>query len=292
MDDNEWLTIRFEENRSRLRAVAYRMLGSLSEADDALQESWIRLHRADTNDVENLDGWLTTVVARVCLNSLRSRKRRKKLYEQAEVEASIQEHSPSPEDEAVMADSVGLALLVVLDTLSPAERIAFVMHDMFAVPFEELAPMLDRSPSATRQLASRARRRVHGRSSRTPSDFARQREMVDAFLAAAQHGDFEALLLVLDPDITLRVDALLMPTGTSLEIHGSRTVAGQAVAYSRRASFTRAALVNGDVGYVVAPFGKLQMVAVFRFDMDRQVIADMELIADPLKIRRLELSNL
>ena len=267
------------------------MLGSLSEADDAVQESWIRLHRADTNDVENLDGWLTTVVARVCLNSLRSRKGRQKLYEQAEVEASIQ-HSPSPEDEAVMADSVGLALLVVLDTLSPAERIAFVMHDMFAVPFDDLAPMLDRSPSATRQLASRARRRVRGSSSRTPSDVARQREIVDAFLAAARHGDFEALLLVLDPDITLRVDGSLMPTGTPLEIQGSRNVAGQAVAYSRRASFTRAALVNGDVGYVVAPFGKLQMVAVFRFDMDRQVIADMELIADPPKIRRLEIANL
>ncbi|MGA2293895.1 MAG: sigma-70 family RNA polymerase sigma factor [Acidimicrobiales bacterium] len=288
MDDEEWLTKRFEENRHRLRAVAYRMLGSLSEAEDAVQEAWLRLSRADTSNVENLDGWLTTVVARVCLNSLRSRKRRKEEPLQVDEPLSIREHDFGPEDEAVLADSVGLALLVVLDTLTPAERLAFVMHDMFGVPFDELAPMVGRSPLATRQLASRARRRVQGRSTKSPSDFARQREVVDAFLAASRNGDFDALLLVLDPDVTLRVDGSLMPSGAPNEIHGAPNVASQAAAFSRRARFTAPALVNGDVGFVVAPSGKLLLVGVLDFDLDRGVLVRMDLIADPDKLRELD----
>lgn len=292
MDQNEWLTMRFEENRARLRTVAYRMLGSLSEAEDAVQESWIRLNRADTSDVENLEGWLTTVVARVCLNVLRSRKSRREVSLQEETEPSIRARRSTPEDEAVLADAVGLALLVVLDTLSPAERLAFVMHDMFAVPFNEIAPLVGRSPAATRQLASRARRRVHAKPARSASDHARERNVVDAFLAASRSGNFEALLSVLDPEITLRIDRSLIPAGAPNEIRGAQNVAGQAVAYSKRAASTRPALIDGKIGYVVAPRGRLLMVGLLKFDHEHKVITELELIADPTKLCDLEFAIL
>jgi RNA polymerase sigma-70 factor (ECF subfamily) len=291
MDESEWLADRFEESRSRLQAVAYRLLGSLSEAEDAIQESWLRLSRADTSDVRDLDAWLTTVVARVCLNVLRTRKVRRETS-LAETQMADREYGSSPENEAELADSVGLALLVVLDTLSPAERLAFVLHDMFAVPFDELATIVGRSTSATRQLASRARRRVQGTPAQTSSDLARQRELVDAFLTAARAGDFEALLLVLDPDIVFRVDPSLVPRGAPREIRGARTVAGQALAFSGRAPFTRPALVNGEVGVVMAPWGRLLMAGVLVFDLSAMVILEIELIADPLRLRNIDFAVL
>ena len=220
MDQQEWLARQFEDHRPHLRAVAYRMLGSLSEADDAVQDAWLRLSRADTSEVENLGGWLTTVVARVCLNMLRSRKRgaRSRSTCTCPTRSSTRPSGSDPEHEALLADSVGLALLVVLETLTPAERLAFVLHDMFAVPFEEIAPIVDRSPEATRQLASRARRRVRGAAPVPDADLTAQREVVDAFLAAAREGDFDALVAVLDPDVVLRADGGL--TGLSQHIRG------------------------------------------------------------------------
>ena len=249
-----WLAERFEEHRPRLRAVAYRMLGSLSEADDAVQDAWLRLSRADTGGVENLGGWLTTVVARVCLNMLRSREPRRE--EPLDVHVPDPIVSPrtggDPEQEALLADSVGLALLVVLDTLTPAERLAFVLHDMFAVPFEEIAPMIERSPAAARQLASRARRRVQGQAPAPDPDLARQREVVDAFFAAARDGDFDALVAVLDPDVVLRADGGAARARQTVVIRGARAVAGQARHSPRRlAPFVRPALVNGAAGVVV-----------------------------------------
>ncbi len=287
MDEIDWLAGRFEENRARLRAVAYRMLGSLSEAEDAVQESWLRLSRADAGDIENLDGWLTTVVARVCFNVLRTRRSRREVSVE-EVQIADREYGSGPEDEAILADSVGLALLVVLDTLSPAERLALVLHDMFAMPFDELALILNRSPTATRQLASRARRRVRGRPTKSSSDLARQRELVDAFLAAARAGDFERLLLVLDPDIVFRVDPTLVPRGAPIEFRGARNVAGQALAFSARASFTQPALVNGELGVVVAPWGKLLLAGVFVFDLTKRAILEIDLVADPRSLRELD----
>jgi len=287
MDDNEWLSDRFEENRLRLRDIAYRMLGSLSEAEDAVQESWIRLSRADTSDVKNFDGWLTTVVARVCLNVLRARRVRREVAVE-EAEKADREYGSGPENEAILADSVGLALLVVLDTLSPAERLAFVLHDMFAVPFDELATIVGRSPTSTRQLASRARRRVQGKPAKAPTDLARQRKLVDAFLAAARSGNFDALLVVLDPDIIFRVDPSVVPNGSQSEIRGSRNVAGQAVAFSGRAPFTQLALVNGEVGVVVAPWGKLLMAGIFVFDLTRNAILEIDLIADSQRLQQLD----
>src|SRR5215207_2026144 len=231
MDEREWLTDRFEEHRTRLRAVAYRMLGSLSEADDAVQEAWLRLNRTDTSEVENLGGWLTTVVARVSLNILRSRDVRREEPIGVRVPEPIVDRADGtdPEHEALLADSVGLALLVVLETLSPPERLAFVLHDMFAVPFDEIATIVDRSPDAARQLASRARRRVQGENPVPDADLDAQREVVAAFLAAAREGDFEALVAVLDPDVVLRADL-----GEGAEtVRGAETVAGQALNYSR-----------------------------------------------------------
>src|ERR687892_564956 len=235
MDERDWLAERFEEHRTRLRAVAYRMLGSLSEADDAVQEAWLRLNRTDADEVENLGGWLTTVVARVALNMLRSRNTRR--------EQPLDVHMPDPiiaaadqrdpEHEALLADSVGLALLVVLETLSPPERLAFVLHDMFAVPFDEIAPIVDRSPEAARQLASRARRRVQGETAIPDADHDTQREVLDAFLAAAREGDFEALLEVLDPDVVLRADRGAVSIGGSRVVRGAANVARQAFAFSR-----------------------------------------------------------
>src|ERR671922_2719903 len=232
MDETEFLADRFEEQRTRLRAVAYRMLGSMSEADDAVQEAWLRLSRTDSGAIENLEGWLTTVVARVSLNMLRSRNLRREEPLGVRLPDPIVDRADGtdPEHEALLADSVGLALLVVLETLSPAERLAFVLHDMFAVPFDEIAPIVDRSPEAARQLASRGRRRVRGTAPVPDADLARQRELVDAFLAAAREGDFEALVAVLDPDVVLRADQGVRP-GASTEIRGARTVAARALTF-------------------------------------------------------------
>src|SRR5437660_5127492 len=226
MDEHEWLAEQFEANRAHLQAVAYRMLGSLSEADDAVQESWLRLNRSDISEVENLGGWLTTVVARICLDMLRSRNSRREEPLEASVPIRSRGGGIDPEQEALLADSVGLALLVVLNTLNPAERLAFVLHDIFAMPFEEIAPIVERSPTATRQLASRARRRVRGSATAQDADIAYQREVVDAFLAAAHAGNFEALLEILDPDVVLR-HALAMPAGTLREVRGAQEVVQQ-----------------------------------------------------------------
>ena len=254
MDERDWLAERFEEHRTRLRAVAYRMLGSLSEADDAVQEAWLRLSRTDASEVENLGGWLTTVVARVSLNMLRSRKVRREEPLGVHMPEPIVDRADGtdPEHEALLADSVGLALLVVLETLTPAERLAFVLHDMFAVPFDEIAPIVDRSPEAARQLASRARRRVQGENAVPDADLDTQREVVDAFLAAAREGDFEALLAVLDPDVVLRADLGPAPGG-SREVRGAAAVAGQALVFSRLGLVMRPALVNGAAGAVATP---------------------------------------
>jgi RNA polymerase sigma factor (sigma-70 family) len=272
------------------------MLGSLSEADDAVQESWLRLSRADTSNVENLGGWLTTVVGRVCLDMLRSRTSRREESLDAHVpeRPAIRTDSGDPEHEALMADSVGLALLVVLETLAPAERLAFVLHDMFAMPFDEIAPIVDRSPTAARQLASRARRRVHGMGGREGesvaprSDLTRQREVVDAFLAAARGGDFDALLAVLDPNVVLRSDRAARRPGVPAEVRGAATVAQQAVRGRARAA--QPALVNGAVGVIVAPRGRLLMVLDFTI-RDGKIVA-IDAIADPERVRQLNLAML
>ena len=297
MDERKWLTDQFEANRTHLRAVAYRMLGSLSEADDAVQESWLRLNRSDTSEVENLRAWLTTVVARVSLDMLRSRKSRDEEPLGPRVPEPIVSRvdEADPEHEALLADSVGLALLVVLETLSPAERLAFVLHDMFAVPFEEIAPLVDRTPAATRQLASRARRRVQGEAPRPDSSVAEQREVVDAFLAAARGGDFEALLAVLDPDVVLRVDrgaipAAPIPVDAGGAFRGARAVIEQATRFARLAEFARPAMVNGTAGFVVALRGRPVSVAGFTVANGR--IVEIDLLADPARLRELDLTVL
>src|SRR5215212_3269314 len=255
MDERDELADGFEAHRSHLRAVAYRMLGSVNDADDAVQEAWLRLNRSDTSAVENLSGWLTTVVARVSLDMLRCRTARREQPAGTHLPQPIvtREDDVDPEQEALCADSVSLALLVVLETLNPAERLAFVLHDMFDVTFEEIAPIVGRSPAAARQLASRARRRVHGAATVPDADLARQREVVTAFLAAARDGDFEALLTVLDPDVVVRADRAAVPPGGPMEVHGAQAVAKQALTFSRRARLAQPALVNGTVGIVAAP---------------------------------------
>jgi RNA polymerase sigma-70 factor, ECF subfamily len=292
MDKHEFLAERFEANRSHLRAVAYRMLGSLSEADDAVQEAWLRLSRSDTSDVENLGGWLTTVVARVCLDMLRSRKSRgeEPLEESVPEPVASREGGMNPEQEALLADSVGLALLVVLDRLTPAERLAFVLHDLFAVPFEEIAGIVGRSPTAARQLASRARRRVQGGDTVPDADLTQQREVVDAFLAALRGGDFEGLLAVLDPDVVVRADVGAVAVGGAREVRGARTWAQGAIAFTRGARFARPALVNGTVGVVVAPRGRL--FRVLSFTLERGKITQIEVIGDPERLRELDLAVL
>jgi len=292
MNENEWLAERFEAERSHLRAVAFRMLGSLSEADDAVQESWLRLSRSGASGVENLGGWLTTIVARVCLNMLRARnsRREESLDARAPGFTYIDSAATDPEHEAVIADSVGLALLVVLETLSPAERLAFVLHDTFAVPFDEIAPIVGRTPAAARQLASRARRRVRGSTVVPNADLARQRRVVDAFIAASRSGDMEALLAVLDPDVVLRVDAAAVPQGSPRVLRGAATVAGGALAFSARSQFVRLALVNGAVGVVMAPRGRLFGVGVLTIRGDR--ILEMDLVADPDRLARIEIAVL
>jgi RNA polymerase sigma factor (sigma-70 family) len=292
MDESDWLAERFEEHRTRLRAVAYRILGSLSEADDAVQEAWLRLSRTDPGGVENLGGWLTTVVARVSLNVLRSRDVRREEPIGVRVPEPIVDRADGadPEHEALLADSVGLALLVVLETLSPAERLAFVLHDMFAVPFHEIAPIVDRSPEAARQLASRARRRVQGENTVPDADLDAQRRVVDAFLAASRDGDFEALLEVLDPDVVLRADLGPLPAGGSREVRGAASVAGQALGYSRLGMLMKPALINGAAGLVLTRDGEPFSVGGF-IVRDGKIVA-MDILADPARLRQLDLTIL
>jgi RNA polymerase sigma factor (sigma-70 family) len=289
MDEREWLAERFEEHRGHLRAVAYKMLGSFSEADDAVQESWLRLSRSDTSEVENLRAWLTTVVARVSLNVLRSRRTRREEPLDVRVPDPVvsREDGTQPEHEALLADSVGLALLVVLDTLGPAERLAFVLHDMFGVPFDEIAGMVDRSPDAARQLASRARRRVQGAAPVPDADLAAQRRVVDAFFAAARDGDFDALVAVLHPDVVSRGDG---GPGASAVVRGAREVAARALTYARLSPFVRPALVNGAAGVVVAPRGK--PFSVMGFTVAGGQIVEIDAITDPERLRALDLAVL
>jgi RNA polymerase sigma factor (sigma-70 family) len=289
MDEHEWLAERFEAKRTHLRAVAYRMLGSLSEADDAVQEAWLRLSRSRTSGVENLGGWLTTIVARVCLDMLRSRKSRREepLGEHVPEPIVGREDGIDPEHEALLADSVGLALLVVLETLAPAERVAFVLHDMFDLPFAEIAPIVGHSPTAARQLASRARRRVQGAATVPDADLTRQREVVDAFLAASRGGDFDALIELLDPDVVLRADRAAVHMGASREVRGAAAVAET---FSGRARFAQPALVNGAVGAVWALRGRPRVV--FGFTITRGKIVEIDLLADPERLRQLDLAIL
>jgi RNA polymerase sigma factor (sigma-70 family) len=292
MDDRDWLVERFEQHRVRLRAVAYRMLGSLSEADDAVQETWLRLSRTDASEVENLGGWLTTVVARVSLNMLRSRNVRREEPMGVRVPDPIVDPSEGmdPEHEALLADSVGLALLVVLETLSPPERLAFVLHDMFGVPFDEIAPIVDRSPDATRQLASRARRRVRGEITVSDADLETQRDVVDAFLAAAREGDFERLVAVLDPDVVVRADLGPLPAGGRREVRGAGAVAGQALFYARLGLITKPALINGAVGVVSLLEGR--PFSIGGVTVRGGKIVEMDILADPERLRLLDLTIL
>ena len=289
MDEHEWLAKQFEANRTHLQAVAYRMLGSLSEADDAVQESWLRLSRSDTSGIEHLGGWLTTVVARICLDMLRSRNARREESLEAAVSETIEsrEEGIDPEQEVLLADSVGLALLVVLDTLPPAERLAFVLHDIFAVPFDEIAPIVERSETAARQLASRARRRVRGAETAKPADLERQRAVVDAFLAASRTGNFEALLTALDPEVVFRIDGATSPKGISRVVRGAPAVARQ---FSGRAQGARMALVDGAVAAIVAPLGHLFLVLNFTIRNDK--VVEIEAVADPARLRQLHLAVL
>jgi RNA polymerase sigma factor (sigma-70 family) len=290
VDQQEWLARQFEDYRPRLRAVAYRMLGSLSEADDAVQDAWLRLSRADTSEVENLGGWLTTVVARVALNMLRARNTRREEPLDVYVPDPIIDPTDgsNPEHEALLADSVGLALLVVLETLTPAERLAFVLHDMFAVPFQEIAPIMERSPQATRQLASRARRRVRGTAPVPDADLTAQWEVVEAFLAAAREGDFDRLVAVLDPDVVLRADGGL--TGLSQHIRGAETVASQALLWSRVDLTMRRALINGAAGIVTFLHGRPFSIAAVTVENGK--IVEIDFLADPERVARLDLNVL
>jgi RNA polymerase sigma factor (sigma-70 family) len=293
MDQGEGLLAeRFQAHHPRLRAVAYQMLGSLSEADDAVQDAWLRVSRAGTGGVDNLGGWLTTVVARVCLDMLRSRAARR--------EEPLEMHLPDPvisqpdmldpEQEALLAEGVGLALLVVLDTLAPAERLAFVLHDTFAVPFEEISAILGRTPAATRQLASRARRRVRAAPARPDADLAGQQRAVDAFLAAARNGDLEALVAILDPDVVARADWGKVPVRVPTVLRGARAVAEQALAFAHRAPQGRPVLVNGAAGVVVAAGARL--IAVMGFMVTDGTITEIDILADPERLRQLDLTAL
>jgi RNA polymerase sigma factor (sigma-70 family) len=287
--DHDHLTERFDRQRPRLHAVAYRMLGSMSDADDAVQEAWLRLHRADTDAVANIDAWLTTVVTRLCLDHLRARQRRREdtgnVYV-ADPIVSVDE-ADQPAESAVLADSVGLALLVVLDTLDPDERLAFVLHDMFAVPFDEIGPMIDRSAAAARQLASRARRRVRGQAPAPDQDLARQRAVVDAFFAAARDGDFDGLVAVLHPDVVLRSDGGAARPGLTTVLTGAETVAAQAVTFGALSPLARRALVNGAAGVVVSDGGTPISVMGFTV-VDGRIVA-IDVVADPERLERLDL---
>jgi RNA polymerase sigma factor (sigma-70 family) len=298
MGEQGWLTERFEENRPRLRGVAYRMLGSLSEAEDAVQEAWLRLNRTDAATLDNLGGWLTTVVSRVCLDMLRSRKSRREEPLDVQVTAAsvVPGEAGDPEAEAVLADSIGLALLVVLDTLTPAERLAFVLHDLFAMPFDEIGSIVGRSPAAAKQLASRGRRRVRGSPAPSNADRARQREVVEAFLRAARAGDVDGLLAVLDPDAVVRIDAAARidappaEVGKAREVRGASTWVRQFIALSRGLRFVEPALINGSAGLILAPRGKLSRVLIFSFANAR--VTRVEVIADPARLRELDIAVL
>src|SRR5512146_1425593 len=289
MNQNEWLASKFEENRGHLRAVAYRILGSATDAEDAVQETWLRLTRSDTSEVENLGGWLTTVVARICLDMLRSRNSRREdsLEEQVAEPAAPRTASTNPEQEAVMADSVGLALLVVLDRLSPAERLAFVLHDMFAVSFEEIAAITGRTTAAVRQLASRARKRVQGANVRG-AQRAQEREVVNAFLKALRSGDFEGLVAVLDPNVVVRIDEAAGRPGAPREIRGAENWARGAIAFRQMARFVEPMLVDGGVGLVFAPGGKLERV--LRFEIANGKIVGAEIIGEAGRLKEMELA--
>ncbi len=288
MDEREFLAQHFEEHRTRLRAVAYRMLGSLSEADDAVQEAWLRLNRSDAGEIENLDGWLTTVVARISLNMLRSRKTRREEPLAGRLPDLLVDRVDGldPEHEALLADSVGLALLVVLETLNPAERLAFVMHDIFAVPFDEIAPIVDRTPEAARQLASRARRRVRAERTVPDANLEAQREVINAFLAAARDGDFDRLVAVLDPDVVLRQD--FGPVGGAREIHGAAAVASQATSYAQIGLDIRPALINGVAGAVAFRDG--QPFSIGALTVRNGKIVELDFLADPERLRQLDLT--
>jgi RNA polymerase sigma factor (sigma-70 family) len=299
MDQQSWLTERFEENRPRLRGVAYRVLGSLSEAEDAVQEAWLRLNRVDAATVENLGGWLTTVVSRVCLDMLRSRRSRREepIGAQVTEPSVVRGEGADPEGEAVLADSVGVALLVVLDILTPAERLAFVLHDLFGMPFDEIGAIVGRSAPAAKQLASRARRRVRGSPAPSDAGRARQREVVEAFLRAVRAGDLEGLLAVLDPDAVVRIDgAARIAAGaadaadTPRELRGASTWAKQMIALSRGLRFVEPALINGSVGLILAPRGKLSRVLTFTFAHAK--VTRVEVIGDPARLRELEIAVL
>ncbi|MGW6479338.1 sigma-70 family RNA polymerase sigma factor [Streptomyces sp. NPDC055059] len=309
MDENASLSERFEKDRIRLRAVAYRMLGSVTEADDAVQETWLRLSRtADAHahhedgegrgdgdapaGIENLTGWLTTVVSRVCLNMLRARENRREDPLDAYVPDpdAAPEDGRDPEEEALLADSVGVALLVVLDTLTPAERLAFVLHDTFAVPFDEIGPLIERTPAATRQLASRARRRVRGVAPAPGADLPRRRQVVEAFLAATRGGNFDALVALLHPDVVLHADRTVVPTSEPVVVRGAATVARGAMAATGRALFTGPALIDGSAGLVMAPGGRLFLVLVFTVTGD--LITGIDVIAEPESLRHLDIAVL
>ncbi|AZQ32644.1 sigma-70 family RNA polymerase sigma factor [Streptomyces cyaneochromogenes] len=295
MNGTDLLADRFEGHRGHLKAVAYRMLGSLAEAEDAVQEAWLKLSRSDADDIDNLGGWLTTVVGRVCLDMLRSRSRR---HEQSLEEAFVPDpvirplSTIDPEQEVLQADSVGLALLVVLETLEPAERIAFVLHDLFAVPFDDIAPIVERSSAATRQLASRARRRVRGAEPSSEPDLGRQRQVLEAFMAAARAGDFEALLAVLDPDVVLRADSgpLVRGVAASKVVRGAKPVAEQAMLFRQFARYMQLVLVNDTVGVLSAPEGRPQSVMGVTVADGR--ITEMYILADAERLAALELPDL
>jgi RNA polymerase sigma-70 factor (ECF subfamily) len=284
MSDNEFLAERFEHNREHLRSVAYRMLGSLSDADDAVQESWLRLSRTDSDEIDNLGGWLTTVVGRVCLDMLRKRKSRDEQPLDVRPNDPASDSGADPEQEAMLADSVGLAMLVVLDKLTPAERLSFVLHDMFAVPFDDIAPMVGRTPDAARQLASRARRRVQGVDLVPSAPLGRQREIIDAFITAARGGDFEALVNVLDPDVVLRADH---GQGALALVRGAREVAGGAIAFRQGGTESKPVLVNGAIGIAAVMDGRTVSVLEVTIVDDR--IATIEITADPVRAAAMDL---
>jgi RNA polymerase sigma-70 factor, ECF subfamily len=286
--DDDSLAERFEQERGKLRAVAYRMLGSEAEAEDAVQEVWIRLGRTD--GIENLGGWLRTVVTRICLDMLRSRRVRREDLTGPEILDQAPAQRGTPEDETLVADSVSRALLVVLDTLEPAERIAFVLHDMFAVPFAQIAPIVERTPVATKKLASRARRRVQGTPLLPAAELSRQRRVVSTFLDAARSGDLTAVLEVLDPDVVRRVDSAALAPGASAELRGARAVAEGTVALAARSRLAELALVNGEVGVVLAPHGRLLLAITFTIAGDK--IAAYDVIAEPDRLRELTLAVL
>lgn len=291
MNSTDWLAAEFQAHRAHLRAVSYRMLGSLAEADDAVQETWLRLTSADTGDVRNLRAWLTTVVSRVCLDMLRSRTARRENPLEVHVpDPVVTSAADDPAEQALLADSVGLALLVVLDTLSPAERLAFVLHDVFAVPFEQIGSVLDRSPAAAKQLASRARRRLRGAPAPAADDPARQRRVAETFLAASRDGDFEGLLAILDPAVVLRVDAGAGPLGPSRLVEGAAEVTAHARRFARMARFAHPVLVNGAPGFLVAPNDN--PLALMGLTVRDGKITEIDILADPERLRRLDLAGL